>query len=534
MGVPRDKFSQDVLPRRLRGLLTPAAYPHPVDSIELVQTHISWVLLTGRYAYKIKRPVQYPFVDLRSAERRAFLCHEELRLNRRFAPELYLDVCKITSENGEARIGGSGEAIEHAVRMVQFGREDELDRLLSSGHVEPSALETFGRSLAGIHASLPAAPVDAPWGRAGRVRSILLENLEQCLLSSAPNSKPHRLDRLRPMLSERLDRATERLEQRRAAGRVRECHGDLHSRNVVRRDGRLLAFDCMEFSEDFRWIDVADEVAFLLADLTARGFEAHAHAFLSGYLAQSGDYAACGVLDLYEAHRALVRAKVTSLDWTDARAREVDLGLARREYEAYVDVAQAVLAPRQPFLALVSGLSGSGKTWLASRLASALGAIHLRSDVERKRLAGLPESARTLSAVHQGLYAPETSRRVHEHLAVCAEEVLSGGYPAIVDATFVRREDRARFRALAARLRIPLHLLHCRAAPEILRERVSRRHALGADASEADLDVLRWQQEHAEPTAADEGFTVLDVDTTAGDPAPSLDTLVAKLRAVPS
>jgi predicted kinase len=419
--------------------------------------------------------------------------------------------------------------------MVQFATEDELDRLLDSGNVAAAALEEFGRSLAGIHAQLPVVPADAPWGRAAQVRSILLENLEQCVRASAPYGDASRLDALRRMLSDRIQSTAEWLEERRASGRVRECHGDLHAGNVVRRASRLLAFDCLEFSEAFRWIDVADEVAFLLADLKARGFGTHAHAFLGGYIAHSGDFAACRLLDLYEAHRALVRAKVTALGWADlARGREVDLGLARREYEAHVEVAQAALVPKQPFLALVSGFSGSGKTWLASRLAPGLEAIHLRSDVERKRLAGLPELARTSSRVRQGLYAPETSLRVHQHLAECAEEVMCGGYPAIVDASFIRREDRVRFSKLAARLRVPIHVLQCRAAPDVLRARVSRRHTLGTDASEADLDVLRWQQQHAEPVAPDEGFHVLDVDTTAGDPKPPLHALLAKLRAVPS
>jgi predicted kinase len=363
------------------------------------------------------------------------------------------------------------------------------------------------------------------------VRSVILENLEQCARSSVPFGDPHRLAALQQMLTGRLDRSAAWLEQRRAAGRVRECHGDLHARNVVLRNGRLLAFDCMEFSDAFRWIDVADEVAFLLADLKVRGWPIHAHAFLSGYLVECGDYAACRVLDVYEAHRALVRAKVTALGWTNlAQGLEVVPGLACREYQAYVDAAQAALGPRRPFLVLVSGLSGSGKTWLANRLAPQLGAIHLRSDVERKRLAGLAESARTSSPVRQGLYSPAASARVYEHLAHCAGQVASGGYPALVDATFNRREDRARFRALAVSLGLPVRFLHCRAAPEVLRRRLALRHALGSDPSEADLEVLRWQEHHAEPVTPDEGFVTLEVDTTADDPAPPLDKLFATLR----
>jgi uncharacterized protein len=523
-----ERFAQQALPRQLHGLLTPAAYPHPVESIELVQTHVSWVLLTGRFAYKIKRPVQYPFVDLRSAERRAFLCREELRLNRRFAPDLYLGVCGVTSENGAARIGGGGEAIEHAVRMIQFDRADELDLLLAAGRVEPAALDAFGRSLAGIHSRLPAVSGPAPWGRADRVRELVLENLEQAMDACAACVDRGRLLVLRDMLPERLERSAAWIERRRDEGRVRECHGDLHARNVVMRDRRLLAFDCMEFSEAFRWIDVAEEVAFLVADLRTLGHKAHAHAFLAGYLAESGDYGACRVLDVYEAHRALVRAKVAAIGSADpAQAREI--GRACREVEAYVGTALAALAPGQPLLVLVGGLSGSGKTWLASRLAPMLGAIHLRSDVERKRLAGLRETARTGSPVRRGIYAPDVSERVYQHLAACAEQVAAGGYRVIVDATFGRREDRMRFAALSSRLGVAIRLLHCRASREVLRQRVAQRHALGADASEADLEVLRWQEAHEQPVHADEGLSMIEVDTSRGDPSPSVRGLEAAL-----
>lgn len=531
--MTQDHPQRELLPVHLRGLLSPDAYPHPVQTPELVETHVSWVLLTGAFAYKIKRPVQYPFIDLRSAERREFFCREELRLNQRFAAELYLDVCEITCTDGEARIGGTGPVIEHAVRMHQFRREDELDRLLASGRIEARELEAFGRSLAQIHAQLPMAAPAQPWGGSDRVRALILENLEQCIQAGAPFGASDSLRALRPLLTQRLECLTLSLAQRRAAGRVRECHGDLHVRNVVRRAGRLLAFDCLEFDPAFRWIDVADEIAFLLADLDALRHPTHANAFLNGYLAEGGDYQACRVVDLYKAHRALIRAKVTALAGV-GRGRNLDREEVRSQYAAYVGGAHAALASRQPLLVLMTGLSGSGKTWLARRLTPLLGAIHLRSDTERKRLATLPEIAHTASAIQQGLYAPEAKARVYEYLADCAEQVLGGGYPAIIDATFARREDRARFRNLAERLGVRLRVIYCRAAPEVLRARVAERQARGSDASEADLDVLRWQEAHAEPVMADEGLVALEVNTTDSEPAPSINDLVKALYGCPA
>ncbi len=444
------------LPEQLRNLLCPEAYPHPVRKVELVETHISWILLTGELAYKIKRPVRYPFVDLRSAEHRAFLCHEELRLNRRFAPELYLDVCAITALNGEARIQGEGTVIDQAVKMRQFPRGDALERLLAEQRIEPVELTVFGRALAAIHAGLPVADPTQKWGRPETVRELVLDNLEQCVLAARVYDRQDEVGALREAFQSKLTAVAPCMSERFAGGKVRECHGDLHSGNVARYQSRLVAFDCLEFEPAFRWIDVADEVAFLLADLDAHGKPLHAQAFMGGYLAQSGDYQACRLLGLYGAHRALVRAKVSALSAPDSSGESTtSQSTGRRQFDAHLEAARHAFAPREPNLILMCGLSGSGKTWMASRIAPALGAVHLRSDVERKRLAAIGEHARSVSGLDQGLYSPEARRRVYEHLVTCARDVLTGGYTAIVDATFHLGADRARFAELAAQLRVP-------------------------------------------------------------------------------
>jgi predicted kinase len=262
----------------------------------------------------------------------------------------------------------------------------------------------------------------------------------------------------------------------------------------------------MEFEPAFRWIDVAEEVALLVADLRARGHARHAYAFLSGYLAQSGDFGLCRVLDLYKGHRALTRAKVAALEG------------ARSDHDAQLGEACRSLTPKSPLLVLVTGLSGSGKTWLARRLAPDLGAIHLRSDVERKRLAGLAEHADSRSATGAGLYSAENSERIYAHLAQCAEGVLAGGYPAIVDATFLRRSQRALFVALARRMSVRLQVVHCDAPASLLRNRIEERYAAGGDASEADLAVLDWQLQQCEPIDSAEALDVVKVSASAPDP----------------
>jgi uncharacterized protein len=506
----------DSFPQALKGLLAASAYPHAVRSIELIETHMSWVLLTGEYAYKIKRPVHYPFVDLRARAVRARLCEEELRLNRRFAPELYLALAPICEVGGQAVIDRPGRVIEQAVRMRQFDRAQELDALLRAGRVEPAELEAFGAALMQIHAQLPRVQPPDSRGTARAVRTVILSNLEQAAQALAALDRPHAIEALRTRVIEQLDASAAVIDARWAAGCVRECHGDLHARNIVRLDGGLVAFDCLEFEPTFRWIDVAEELAMLLADLDWREQPRLAHAFLGGYLAASGDYQGLRVLPLYRAHCALVRAKVAALN-AQAAAEPLLRESAVAEMDALVDRAGRALRRRMPRLVLLCGLPGSGKTWLSKALGVRLGAVLLRSDVERRRLAGLPPQARSDSPPGSGLYTPEAGTAVYEHLAQCVQDVIGGGFTAIVDASFALQEDRQRMAALAHRLGARCWLVHCSAPYALLQQRIAQRQRKGEDASEADAAVLAWQQQRFEPIGAVPDMAVIEVDTA--DPA---------------
>jgi aminoglycoside phosphotransferase family enzyme/predicted kinase len=418
---------------------------------------------------------------------------------------------------------GSGLVIEHAVRMRQFRREDELDRLLEALRIGPAELAAFGRDLARIHANLPVAEPEQTWGRPAALRALILENVEECAQAAAVFGADADVRALRTILGERLEAAEHWMSERFAGGRVRECHGDLHARNIVRQGLRLLAFDCLEFERAFRWIDVADEVAFLLADLDSSRHSQHAQAFLGGYLTHSGDYQACRLLPLYKAHRSLVRAKVTAL------SAGGNITPMRQQYDDYLDCARRSLSPKRPILILMNGLSGSGKTWIAKRLAPVLGAVHLRSDIERKRLAGLPELAHSDSNLQQGLYSREVSTRVYQHLADCAGDTLAGGYTTIIDATFHRREDRALFYDLSVELGVAACVVQCEAPPEMLRARVQARRQRGDDPSDADLSVLHWQESHCEPIQTDESFVLFEAVTNCTD---VIDTLTHQIGAL--
>jgi aminoglycoside phosphotransferase family enzyme/predicted kinase len=517
------------LPGELQDLLVPAAYPHRVECVQLIETPISWVLLTGPYAYKLKRPVALEYVDQRSAQRRAALCVEELRLNRRFAPQLYLGVRAIRRAAGRLRVegetAGEGEVIEHAVCMRQFDRREELDRLVAAGAVGGEELAAFGRQLAAVHAGLAPVAAGEPWGSAERVRTLVLANLEQCVRAARALGTAAEVAALRAPLERQLAAVADLLAARRAAGRIRECHGDLHTRNIVRDGGRLLAFDCVEFEPAFRWIDVADDVAFLVADLEAQGAPRLAHAFLQAWFESGGDWQACRLLPLYQAHRALVRAKVAALaSGVDAAATSALRGAQAR----YLAHASGALRPQRPAVLLMSGLSGSGKTWIATRLASELGALHLRSDIERKRAAGLAPLASSDSGVGRALYAPEATVELYRLLLAHTGDIVAGGRSVLVDASFLRVADRRAWRELAAVAGLPFRIIHCSAPLELLRQRIMRRHAAARDASEADLDVLEWQLHQLAPFAAEERATLIEADTSR---AAALDTVLRALRA---
>ena len=484
------------LPEWMQALLHARAYPHAVRSLRLVETPISWVLLTGEYAYKIKRPVKLPFVDLRSAAHRRFLCHEELRLNRRFAPGLYLDVCDVTRTASGVRMGGGGEVIEAAVRMRQFDTAQSLDALIARGEPTADALRRFGAALDGLHATFATARSrDAP-GDPDGARADRLMNVVQARGALARAGIDDRLEDVQQEMAAQEHDLAPLLERRWRLGKVRECHGDLHSRNIVLQGGELLAFDGLEFEPRFRWIDLGAETAFLAMDLMVRGALPLALSFLSGYLESGGDYEQLRALPLHLADRALVRAKVAALEATDGDtdAREA----SRTSAMAYVALARERLDARRPRprMILMHGLSGSGKSWLAARLAERLPALHVRSDVVRRHVSRPGTSA----------YSSGATARTYGLLAECAADALAGGLDVIVDATFLRRANRADFRRMATIHGARLSMIQCEAPDDVLRERIAMRATRGNDPSEATVEVLSLQRGRLEPVDAAEGL----------------------------
>ncbi|HYW02595.1 MAG TPA: AAA family ATPase [Gammaproteobacteria bacterium] len=507
-------MAEHAYPQPIDGLLRPAAYPHPVDRIHVIETHISWVVLTGEYAYKVKKPVDLGFVDFSTPARRRRACEDELRLNRRLAASIYLDVVPLCGSPARPRVGEPGEeGFEHAVRMRQFPEDARLDRELEEGRLSASDMDEIAAVLSAFHDSLPPAAPDSARGEPGAVYATMRDNFEAVDASVAGEREAGLLRQVEEWTASRYEAVRPRLAARRREGFIRECHGDLHLGNLARVDGRILPFDCIEFSESLRWIDVISEVAFLWMDLRARGRDDLASRFLNSYLAAGGDYEGLPLLRFYAVYRAMVRVKVAAIRLSQGATDDAGSEAARQDLRAHLALAGRLCAEGRGAILITTGLSGSGKSHLAGMLAMRLPAVRVRSDVERKRLYGLPPGARSGSGVATGIYTPEAGRRTYARLREIAGVVAGAGMIALVDAAFLERSQRAAMRTLADELDVPFLALECRARPAALRERVRRRARQGADPSEADIAVLERQLAGWRPLADSETSTTIRVDT---------------------
>lgn len=485
----------------IRALLEPRRYDHPVAAVELIETHISWVLLTGSYAYKIKKAVNLGFLDFSTLEKRRFYCQEELRLNRRFAPRLYLDIIPISGTEQQPALNGDGAAIEYAVKMRQFPQQALLDRKLESGQLGPAEVDEVAREVARFHAMIASAPAPAGFGTPEAVQQPVLENFAQIASRTKGRPEGKLLTALESWSRAEFARLREKLAARRKNNYIRECHGDLHLGNMAWIDGAVTLFDCLEFNPNLRWIDVMSDAAFVIMDLHGRGRPDLAQRLLNRYLEHSGDFGGLCVLNYYLVYRAMVRAKVACIRgaWTQARS--------------YLELASRFTQPSRPYLLITHGYSGAGKTTAAQTLLEHGNAIRVRSDVERKRLFGLAPQQRSQSGLRSGIYSPDAHTQTYRHLEQVARAILQAGFPAIVDAAFLKFSERQAFRTLAETMQVPFIILHLQADETTLRQRITSRQAMEKDASEATLQVLDLQLRRSEELTAGEAASTWKLDT---------------------
>ncbi len=497
----------------ITALLNPAAYDHPCRDIRLIETHISWLLLTGDYAYKIKKPVNFGFLDFSTLALRKHFCTEEIRLNSRLAPQIYLHMVTIAEDPDGIRINAKGTVREYAVKMRQFDNTGLFDQLIQRGRLSRGIITDTACRLAHFHAGIAVAEEASPFGEPAAVHHPVQENFTQLEQQATDffinKTHRHRFEHIRQWSEQAFAALETTVAQRKADGFVRECHGDLHLGNIVLIDGQVTPFDGIEFNPDLRWIDIMSEMAFLLMDLQDHGRNDLSHHLLNAWLEISGDYGGLAVLRYYQCYRAMVRAKVAALRGSQTTSANTQSKLAN-----YIQLADKYTRPTRPALLITHGLSGSGKSWLSQSLLEATGMIRLRSDVERKRLAGLAPLARSDCVPGAGLYSRGSTQRTFARLEELARQILRAGYVTVVDATFIKRSERKRFRQLAHSLAVPFRIIHCEADIGILRQRIGARQTEGRDASEAGLSILALQQENQEPLNDDELEEAFRLDTT--------------------
>lgn len=494
----------------ITALLEQPSFDHPAAERVLIETHISWVILAGEFVYKIKKPVNLGFLDFSTLEKRRLCCEEELRLNRRLAPDIYLGLTAIGGTPAQPKLNASDNVFEYAVKMRRFPQEAQLDRILLRGELTAEMIDAFARMTAAFHTTVAVAEKESDFGTTQQVWQPVEENFIQIREHLTDACWNERLARLEQWSRERYRWLLPLLQQRKQNGYIRECHGDLHLRNLAWFENRAIAFDCIEFNPALRWIDVISDIAFLVMDLRERN-EAHlAQRFLNTYLELSGDYAGLPLLSFYIFYRAMVRAKVAVIRYGQQTLSEEERSQAQTEFSAYLDFAESCTGKDQPLLLVTRGLSASGKSRQSGMLLEWLGAIRLRSDVERKRLFGLraEESGKALPG--EGIYSTNASEKTYNRLVQLASVILDAGFPVIIDAVCLKQEQREPFYTLAQEKCVPMLLLEFHASEATLRKRIVERKG---DASDADLAVLKQQLAQWEPLAEEEKKYLLSIDT---------------------
>lgn len=512
----------------ITALQSPERYDHSIKQFELIETHISWVILTGEYVYKIKKPVNFGFLDFTTLAQRAHYCQEELRLNQRLAPDLYLEVVPITGSISEPVLGGTGPAIEYAIKVRQFPQQNLLDRMQAKGKLTAEHITELGRLIADFHQRIDVAPATSRFGTPEHVYAPMGQNFEQIRPMLTDPALLKQLEHLQVWAETTFERLKPEIVQRKSQGFIRECHGDIHLGNITLVNERVVLFDCIEFNEDFRWTDTACDLAFILMDLQSRGLNKYARQLLGEYLEITGDFELLNLLRFYKSYRAMVRAKIALFTRAAPGMSEAKQEELLQTYRQYADLAESytLLPCRVCFIG--QGVCGSGKSTVGRVLNEEFGALPLRSDVERKRLFNIAPRAASGSGLDQGIYTPEASARTYARLEKLAELLLKAGYPVYVDATNLKHAHRQRFETVAEEAGVPSVLISCQTPEATVRNWVTQREAKGNDTSEAGVAVLDKQLSALEPLTQEELRHAIVVDASDRE---AVVGLVSRVRA---
>ncbi|MFC1664518.1 AAA family ATPase [Pseudomonadota bacterium] len=501
-------------PPIIQALTEPSVYNHPVDTIEIIETHISYVLLTGKFVYKIKKPVDLGFVNFTTLQKRKFFCQEEIRLNKRTAPNLYLNTVAIGGTAHAPILGDRTKAIEYAVKMRQFPQSQQLDRLLHRQELPINYVENLATDVANFHQSISVAGPTSSFSDLDKIQQRTLQNFQQLeACRKQLDSLGKSLDALEHWTKQKFSKLTP-LVKKRKSDKIRECHGDMHLANLALIDNRIVPFDCLEFNPDLRWIDVISDISFLTMDLEYHNKYPLSNYFINRYLQVTGDYSGLGLLLFYKVYRALVRAKVACIRLNQQTDKQ-DRNDSQNELEKHISLAcRYIGSTSQNVIIIMHGTSGSGKSYIARKFAGESGAICLRSDLERKRLHHLSETDRSNNILMNDLYSASNSKKTYAHLLETSAEVLEAGYSVIVDAAFLSAWQREMFYDFSRDTGVAYYVFNIRAPRETLEARILERGNIGTDPSDANVEVLHYQLKNSDPLSAKEKPYAIDIEST--------------------
>ena len=515
-------------PKLVEAMCRPDFYPHRPQAVELVQTHISFVFIAGDLVYKVKKAVDFGFLDFTTLEKRKFFCEEELRLNRRLAPETYLEAVAIGQDrSGELRLGAGGP-VEYAVVMRKLPLERMLKKLLAEGAVTPSAMDAVAAKVAAFHA---AAETGGEIDEIGGIETIRFnhdENFEQTAKYVGLTIARERYDFLRAWVRRFLERERPLFEKRVADHRIRDCHGDLHAEHICLADG-IVIFDCIEFNKRFRYGDVAAEAAFLAMDLDYNGYPEHARAFVEAYVRHSGDGDVLRLLDFYRCYYATVRGKVISFRLDDPHIEGPDREAAARTAARYFDLAFSCAArlPRKA-LVLVAGLMGTGKSVLARALAPLIGADIVQMDAVRKEMLRIPAREHRYEDFGRGIYADDVSREAYAKALEIALGKMETAGAVIIDASYKSARERSLAAEAGRSAGADVFVVECACPDDIVEKRLDARLAGGTDVSDGRREIFQAQKAEFERIDEMPGGVHVVADTSL-PPAENAVTILGKM-----
>lgn len=484
----------------IKNLISKDAFNHPTHQLELIETHVSWVILTGKYAYKIKKPVDFGFLDFSTLKKRKYFCEEELRLGQLFAPEIYLAVVPITGTIEHPKINGdTGPILEYAIKMCEFSQDNLLSALLKQGKLNPSLIDQLGQLIAEFHKETAIAPENSHFGLPNEVHAPTQQNFEQIISLLKDSDDIEQINRLKLWANDQFTKHQKLFKLRKEKNFIRDCHGDLHLANIIFYHDKLILFDRLEFNEDLRWTDVIADLAFLAMDLSGKKQFKLANQLINTYLQFTGDYLGLNLLAYYLSYRAVVRAKIALFRLNQKDLNDKERLDVRNDYYNFINLAKSYTETKKPSLIIMHGFAGSGKSTIAKKIASECGGIQINSDIIRKQIFNIPINENSYSSPYGGIYTPQSTEKTYNKLLNLAKIIIKAGFTVLIDATFLLHSQRIMFYNLAKLLKVPFYILHCQTNDREIIQRIKKRKLKNKSISEANVSILKLQKELEEP-----------------------------------